>query len=65
MDRLKEKVAVVTGAAQGIGAAYAKGLASQGARVVVCDLVDTSAVVEEINGDAGGQLFMFEMNDFL
>jgi len=53
MDRLKGKVAVVTGAAQGIGAAYANGLASQGARVVVCDLADPTAVVDEINNGGG------------
>lgn len=53
MDRLTGKVAVVTGAAQGIGAAYAKGLASEGARVVVCDLADPSAVVDEINASGG------------
>jgi len=56
MDRLKDKVAVVTGAAQGIGAAYAKGLASQGALVVVCDLADTSSVVDEINGEGGSAM---------
>src|SRR5579862_1517083 len=35
MDRLKGKVAIVTGAAKGIGAAIAKGLAAEGAAVVV------------------------------
>jgi NAD(P)-dependent dehydrogenase (short-subunit alcohol dehydrogenase family) len=53
MARLKDKVAVVTGAAQGIGAAYAEGLAAEGARVVVADVADTSNVVAAIN-DAGG-----------
>ena len=33
--RFKDKVAVVTGAGQGIGEAYAKGLAAEGAALVV------------------------------
>lgn len=56
MKRLDGKVAVVTGAAQGIGAAYAIGLASQGAKVVVADIADTSAVVNEINANGGSAL---------
>jgi NAD(P)-dependent dehydrogenase (short-subunit alcohol dehydrogenase family) len=36
--RLQNKVIVVTGAARGIGEAYAKGLAAEGASVVVADL---------------------------
>src|SRR2546423_2055158 len=35
MNKLKNKVAVVTGASKGIGAAIAKGLAAEGAAVVV------------------------------
>jgi 3-oxoacyl-[acyl-carrier protein] reductase len=35
MERLKGKVAIVTGAAKGIGSAIAKGLAAEGAAVVV------------------------------
>jgi len=38
MSRFDDKVAVVTGAAGGIGEAYARGLAAQGASVVVADL---------------------------
>ena len=37
-DRLAGKVAIVTGAGQGIGNAIARGLAEEGARIVVADL---------------------------
>jgi len=38
--RLDGKVALVTGAAQGIGWVYAQGLAREGAKVVISDLLD-------------------------
>lgn len=47
-DRLKGKVAIVTGAAQGIGAAYAKALAAEGASVVIADVVPGDSVAKEI-----------------
>ncbi|GAC34221.1 SDR family NAD(P)-dependent oxidoreductase [Paraglaciecola polaris] len=53
MKRLDGKVAVVTGAAQGIGAAYAIGLAAQGAKVVVADIADTASVVAQIAAQGG------------
>jgi NAD(P)-dependent dehydrogenase (short-subunit alcohol dehydrogenase family) len=46
--RLKDKVAIVTGAAQGIGAAYARALASEGAMVCACDIVDPKPLVQEL-----------------
>ena len=45
MGRLGGDVAVVTGGARGIGSAYAKALAREGANVVVCDILDTAATV--------------------
>ena len=36
--RLKDKVAIVTGGANGIGEAYSKGVASEGASVVIADI---------------------------
>jgi NAD(P)-dependent dehydrogenase (short-subunit alcohol dehydrogenase family) len=43
MERLKGKVAIVTGGAGGIGSAFARGLAGAGARVVVADLDEAAA----------------------
>lgn len=54
MADLKGQVAIVTGGAQGIGAEYARGLANAGAVVSICDILDPTAIVEEINA-AGGR----------
>ena len=56
MGRIEERVAIVTGSAQGIGAAYAKALASEGASVVIADVDDGQAVVDEIMAQGGGAL---------
>jgi NAD(P)-dependent dehydrogenase (short-subunit alcohol dehydrogenase family) len=59
MGRLSGRVVIVTGAAQGIGAVYARGLAAEGARVSVCDLADPAATVAAIQaagGEALGQI---------
>src|SRR5687768_8754300 len=54
--RLYGKVAIITGAGQGIGRAYALRFADEGAKVAVADLNDANAeaVAKEI-GSAGGQ----------
>ena len=46
--KLKERVAIVTGGAQGIGKAYALKLAEEGAKVVIADILDAEAVQQEI-----------------
>lgn len=53
MGRLEGKAAVITGAAQGIGALLAKAMADEGAKVLVTDVQDTTAAVKAIT-DAGG-----------
>lgn len=52
--KLNEKVAIVTGAAQGLGRAYAIRLADEGARIVIADIGDGSGVRDEI-AKKGGQ----------
>jgi NAD(P)-dependent dehydrogenase (short-subunit alcohol dehydrogenase family) len=53
MGKLDGKVAIVTGAASGIGPSYAHGLAAAGAKVMIADLEPAEAVVRSI-GEAGG-----------
>ncbi len=57
MGRFDDKVAIVTGAAGGIGEAYARALAAEGANVVVADLDEakgeaTAASISEAGGGA-------------
>ncbi len=53
MGRLVGRVAIVTGAAQGIGGAYAKGLAAEGAKVVIADVLDGTNMVNIITQQGG------------
>jgi 3-oxoacyl-[acyl-carrier protein] reductase len=55
MYDLSARVAVVTGAAQGIGAATAVRLAQEGARVAILDIGDHAAVTADEIVSSGGQ----------
>jgi len=54
MGRVQDKVAIITGAASGLGAEDARLLASEGAKVVLTDINEEAgqAVAQEIGGDA-------------
>jgi 3alpha(or 20beta)-hydroxysteroid dehydrogenase len=55
MDTLKDRVAVITGAAQGQGAAEARLLAEHGAHVVITDLKDEGqALADDLAGSTPG-----------
>lgn len=54
--QLKDRVAIVTGAARGLGRAYAEALAGEGAAVVAGDVNDCGATVEAITADGGRAL---------
>lgn len=56
--RLKDKVAIVTGAARGLGRAYALRLANEGAKVVVADILDGKETVDMISAQGGEALYI-------
>jgi NAD(P)-dependent dehydrogenase (short-subunit alcohol dehydrogenase family) len=60
MDRIKNKIAIITGAGSGIGRATALRFASEGAVVVVTDIrgAAADAVVEEIKSTGGRAISM-------
>jgi NAD(P)-dependent dehydrogenase (short-subunit alcohol dehydrogenase family) len=61
-NRLEDKVCIVTGAAQGIGAAYARALANEGADVAIIDLkrIDQAGPVKDDVEAAGRRALVIE-----
>ncbi len=53
MGRLSGQTVVITGGAQGLGAAYALAVAAQGAQVGICDVLPTQAIVDQIVANGG------------
>lgn len=60
LGRLRSKVAIVTGANSGIGRATARLFAREGAKVVCCDIQETTAprIDRLIEGDGGEAIFL-------
>ena len=63
MQNLKNKIALITGAKQGMGKSHAVALAKQGAKVVVTDInqADCQKVVDEIK-NSGGEAIAFKLD---
>jgi NAD(P)-dependent dehydrogenase (short-subunit alcohol dehydrogenase family) len=59
--QLKDQSAIVTGGASGLGAATARGLAAQGARVAVCDL--NAELAESVAAEIGGVAVVCDVSD--
>lgn len=56
--RLKDKVAIITGAAQGIGLAFAIGFAKEGTKLVIADILDGQEAVDSIEKAGGEVIFV-------
>ena len=59
--RLKDKVAIVTGSARGLGKGIAIKLAEEGAKVVIADMAGAEETAKEIS-DNGGTATAFQVN---
>src|SRR4029077_7946310 len=59
--QLKDQAAIVTGGASGLGAATARRLAAQGAKVAVCDL--NAKLAESVAAEIGGFAFVCDVSD--
>ena len=51
MFSLEEKTAVITGGAGVLGSAIARGLGKAGARIALCDIVNTDKVAQELKSE--------------
>jgi 3-oxoacyl-[acyl-carrier protein] reductase len=51
--RLKDKVAIITGSARGMGRVFALRFAQEGAKLTICDVLDCKPVAEEIEAIGG------------
>jgi NAD(P)-dependent dehydrogenase (short-subunit alcohol dehydrogenase family) len=56
--RLKDKVAVITGAARGIGAAFAVGFGKEGAKIVIGDILDGKETVDAVEKSGSKAIFV-------
>ena len=56
MARLRDKVAIITGAAQGIGAEYAREMAKEGAKIVIADIDNGEKLENEIINNGGNAI---------
>lgn len=61
MSASDEEVVLITGAAKGIGRAYARGLAAHGYRIAIADLAPAEEVVSEL-ADAGTDALAVEVD---
>ena len=63
VTKLTGKVAIVTGGARGIGAHYSRALAAEGARVMIADIEDGSALAKSIYDECGPEAAVSSIAD--
>jgi 3-oxoacyl-[acyl-carrier protein] reductase len=59
--RFQSKVCLITGGAAGIGKATAEAFASEGAKVIICDLVEEAG--QKVASDLGGEFFLVDVTN--
>jgi NAD(P)-dependent dehydrogenase (short-subunit alcohol dehydrogenase family) len=59
--RLKDKIAIVTGSARGMGRVFARRFAKEGAKLTVCDVLDCAPVAEEVEA-LGGEVLALKID---
>ena len=63
MDRLKNKIAVITGGAKGLGASIARHFFNEGAKVILCDINIDQATIKA--NELGGKAYYLDVSDSL
>ena len=58
MSRLEDRVVVITGGSQGIGAAYARSFTAEGAKVVIADVAPADNLIAEVEEVGGTAMFI-------
>ena len=61
MERLKGKVALITGGARGLGASIAKHFSDEGAKIILCDI--NADVAIETAKELGGKAYYMDVSD--
>ncbi len=63
MARLNDRVAILTGGAQGIGRHYARALAAEGARLMIADIADGKELAEALAREHGANSVASSVTD--
>ena len=61
MERLKGKVALITGGARGLGASIAKHFSNEGAKIILCDI--NSDLVHKMANELGGKAYYIDVSN--
>ena len=61
MDRLKNKIALITGGSRGLGASIAKHFSNEGAKIILCD-IDIKKANEKAN-ELNGKAYFMDVSD--